>query len=422
MEEAANVQRLRRVAKAEARPAQRVWAQRLRRVALLLVAIAVAGAVAKVWMPAPVAVEISEVKRGPMRVSVDEEGFTRVQDRYVVSAPVMGNLARIELHVGDVVQPGMVVARMVPLESPLLDARSRAEAEARVAAAEASRKQSYAGMERMRSALAFAEKEAARLRGLKASGAAAPNQVERAELEERSLREDLASAEFGAAVADHNLQMSQATLGRLGKTRDRTHADQLDLTSPVKGRILRVLQQSEGVVQPSTPLLEIGDPAGLEIVVGVLTSDATQIEPGAKVEIERWGGENPLPAHVRLIEPSAFSKVSALGVQEQRVNVLIDLDAPHAEWMRLGDQYRVEARIAVWESKDTIYVPASAVFRRADSWAVFRVQDSRVKVAPFDAGRRNPEQVQVKGGLQVGDKVVTHPSDRLADGMEVQPL
>lgn len=420
MEESANVQRLRRVA-AGPRPAKRVWAQRLRRAALWLVALFTLFAIAKAWMPAPVAVEMLDAQRGPMTVSVDEEGFTRVKDRYVVSAPLLGNLARIELHAGDPVQPGTVVARLMPLAAPLLDARTRTEAEAHVAATEAARKQSYASLERMRTALAFAQKEAARQRGLIANNATPANVVERAELEARTLSEELASAEFGARVADHNVRMAQAALGRMGQQSER-QGDQLELSSPVQGRILRVLQQSEGVVQPGVPLLEIGNPAGLEIVVGVLTSDAVHIEPGARVQIERWGGPKPLPGHVRAIEPSAFSRVSALGVQEQRVNVLIDLDVPYEQWSRLGDGYRVEARITVWQSADTLSVPASAVFRRGDAWAVFKVQNGIAKVVMIDVGQRNPDRVEVKKGLQAGDRVVEHPSERLVDGMEVVGL
>jgi len=420
MDETAHVQRLRRVGSAQARPAQRVWAQRLRRAGMLLIALVVLFTIVKAWMPAPVAVEIMEAKRGPMLVTVDEEGRTRVKDRYVVSAPLLGNLARIELRPGDTVEPGTVVARLVPLAPPLLDARSRVEAEARVAAAAAARKQGYASIDRARTALAFAENELTRQRGLSTSGAIAPSVVERAELEARTMRENLASAEFGARVADHDLQMAQAVLGRLGGSH--VQDDQLDLTASVRGRVLRVIQQSEGVVQPGTPLLEIGDPAALEIVVAVLTSDAVHIEPRARVQIERWGGSKPLAAHVRLIEPSADTRVSALGVEEQRVNVLVDLDAPQAQWARLGDGYRVEARIAVWESKDTLSVPASAVFRRTGSWAVFKVNDGVARVVSIDVGERSPELVEIKSGLQAGDRVVGHPSERLADGMAVVPL
>jgi HlyD family secretion protein len=420
MDEPAQVQRLRRVGGAEKRPAQRVWAQRLRRAAMLLIALAVVLTIVKAWMPAPLAVEMVEAKRGPMLVTVDEEGRTRVKDRYVVSAPLMGNLARIELRPGDTVEPGTVVARIVPLAPPLLDARTRAEAEARVAAASAARKQSYAAIERARTGLEFADKEAARARGLTSSGAVAASALERAELEARTMRENLASAEFGARVADHDLQMAQAVLGRLGNSQ--AQDDQLELTASVRGRVLRVIQQSEGVVQPGTPLLEIGDPGALEIVVAVLTSDAVHIEPRARVQIERWGGDKPLAAHVRLVEPSADTRISALGVEEQRVNVLVDLDAPRSEWARLGDGYRVEARIAVWESKDTLSVPASAVFRRAGSWAVFKVDDGVARVVSIEVGERNPEQVQVTSGLKAGDRVVGHPSERLTDGMTVEPL
>ena len=420
-EEAANVQRLRRVAAQQARPNQRVWARRLRTGVFLLVALATVFAIVKAWMPTPIAVELMQAQRGPLLVSVDEEGRTSVKDRYLVSAPVMGSVARIELRPGDAVEPGAVVARLVPLAPPLLDARSRAEAEARVAAAEAARKQGYASVDRARTALQFAEREAQRQRGLSSSGATSANVLERAELEAHTLSQDVTSAEFAARVADHDLQMAQAQLGRLGKGNDGS-GDQLDLTSPVKGRVLRVIQQSEGVVQPSTPLLEIGDLDGLEIVVAVLTSDAVHIEPGAHVTIERWGGEQGLAAHVRRVEPSAFTQPSALGVSEQRVNVLIDLDAPQREWARLGDNYRIEARIAVWESKDTLTVPASAVFRRGDTWAVFKVVHGIARVVTIEVGQRNPERVQVLKGLQAGDQVVAHPSERLADGAQVQAL
>jgi HlyD family secretion protein len=403
-----------------ARERSRALANVIRRGALLLVAFGALAAIVMAWLPKPIPVELTEVQRGKLLVTVDEDGRTRVKDRYIVSAPLMANLARIELTPGDAIEPGAVLARLVPLDPPLLDERTKAQAEARVAAASAGRKQGYASIERVRTAHAFALRETERQRSLIGSGAAATSVLERAELEERTLREELASAEFGARVADNDLRMAEAALGRLGSPQKRD-ADQFELIAPVKGRVLRVIQQSEGVVQPGTPLLELGDSAALEIVVDVLTSDAVHVRAGARVQIERWGGDQALRGHVRVVEPSAFTRISSLGVEEQRVNVVIDLDEPHAVWSSLGDGYRVEARIAVWEGTDVLSVPASAAFRRGESWAVFKVSGGVARVTKIDVGRRNAERVEVKSGLNAGDQVVAHPSERLSDGTSVEP-
>lgn len=393
----------------------------LRRGALLILGLGAVSAIVVAWLPKPIPVELSTVDEGPLLVTVDEDGRTRVKDRYVVSAPLMANLARIELTPGDVVEPGTVLARLVPLDPPLLDERTRAQAEAQVAAASASRKQGYAAVDRVRTAYEFAQREAARQRGLIGSGAAAASVVERAELEERSLREELASAEFGARVADNNLRVAEAALGRLGQlAKGKQNDEQMELTAPVKAHVLRVFQQSEGVVQPSTPLLELGDLAALEIVVDVLTSDAVHIREGARTVIDRWGGDQPLHGHVRRLEPSATTSVSSLGVQEQRVNVVIDLDDPRATWASLGDGYRVEAKIAIWEAPKVLSVPASAAFRRGQDWAVFKVDAGIARVVKLEIGQRNSDRIEVKSGLQAGDLVVAHPSERLSDGIMVE--
>lgn len=390
----------------------------VKRVLGVLVAAAVAVAIVIAWMPAPVPVELSEVTHGPMVVTVDEDGRTRVRDRYVVSAPLLANLARIELHPGDAVEPGTVLARLVPLEPPLLDARTKAQAESRVAGATAARAQSQASVRRARTALEFAQREATRQRDLVKTGAASTLAVERAELEERTLVEALGSAEFGTLVAAHELAMAQAALGRLGKVHG-AEDEQMELTSPVKGRVLRVIHESEGAVQPGTPLVELGDPAALEIVSDVLTSDAVHVRPGASASIERWGGP-PLRGHVRLVEPSAFTAVSALGVEEQRVNVVIDLDTPKAEWAALGDGYRVEVRIAVWEGQDVVSIPAGALFRSGRDWAAYRVADGHAQFVTIDTGRRNAERVEVTRGLTAGDRVIVYPSDRIEHGVRVE--
>jgi HlyD family secretion protein len=221
-------------------------------------------------------------------------------------------------------------------------------------------------------------------------------------------------------VADHDLQMAQAALGRIGGQRH-GRQDELALTSPIKGRVLRVIQQSEGAVQLGAPLLELGDSGALEVVVDVLTSDAVNVQPGARAWIERWGGEHALASHVRLVEPSAVTRVSALGVEEQRVNVVIDLDEPHAVWAALGDGYRVEARIATWQGQDVLSVAASAVFRRQADWAVFKVENGIARVVKIEVGHRNADRVEIKRGLRAGEQVIAHPSERLADGTRVEP-
>jgi HlyD family secretion protein len=385
----------------------------------IVLAIGLVALIVVAFLPKPVPVDVARVHRSSLRVTIDEDGRTRVKDRYQIGAPLTGNLGRIELHAGDRVEAGQVVARLVPLARPLMDASTRAEAEARAAAATAARRQSQAAIQRARAALDYAEGQRARQHQLVQQGSLARDTLDRADLELRSRREELVSAEFGARVAAHQLEMAEAALGRFDADEDEA-GEQLDVTAPIAGVVLRVLHESGGVVQAGTPLVEIGDPAHLEIAVDVLTSDAVHVEPGQRVTVERWGGPEALDGHVRLVEPSAFTRTSALGVEEQRVNVVIDLDSPREQWERLGDGYRVEARIIVWEAEDTVVVPSSAVFRDQDRWAVYRVDAGRAELVRIETGRRNGLAVQVTSGLEPGQRVIAHPSDRVVDGVQVQ--
>lgn len=370
------------------------------------------------WIPNPVDVEASEASRGPLVVTVDEDGRTRVIDRYLVSAPITGNLGRIELDAGDSIKAGQVLARLIPLPPPLLDARSRAEAQARVDAALAARSQAQAAVNRARVALDFAEKEAARARAVVEQGGLALSDAERAISDERRSKEDLRSANFGGRVAEHELELARSAFLRLsGKGDDDEH---MEIVSPVDGQVLNILQQSEGVVQAGAPVIEVGDPAALEIVVDVLSQDATRIKPGATAEIVRWGGKRPLRAHVRIVEPSAFTKLSALGVEEQRVNVIIDLDDSRDAWATLGDGYRVEARINVWEAKDVLRVPASAVFRHDEQWATFAVENGKAVIRKVELGETNGLETEVVSGLEEGETVIAYPSDSVRDGVSVR--
>ncbi|MDH5671337.1 MAG: HlyD family efflux transporter periplasmic adaptor subunit [Myxococcales bacterium] len=405
------------VARKAARERRRLLQSWIKRFLGMCVVLAAGGAIALSFMPKPIAVDLAKVERASMQVSIDEDGRTRVKDRYVLSAPLLANLARIELRPGDSVVPDKVLARLLPLTPSLLDPRSRAQAQAKVAAATAARRQAHASVQRMRTAAEFATREAERQRGLLGSGAASERTAEHAELEARSRSEELASADFGAKVADYELQMARAALGRMGA---RGESEQFEIGSPVVGRVLKVLHKDEGVVQPGTPLLEIGDPAALEIVVDVLTADAVHIEPGSRVLIERWGGERALSAHVRLVEPSAFTRVSALGVEEQRVNVIVDLDEDHAHWSQLGDGYRVEARIIIWQGQDLLTAPASAVFRRGEGYAAFVEAQGKATLVAVEVGKKNAQRVEVLGGLKDGQRVILHPSDRIVDGVLIE--
>lgn len=397
-------------------PAPRPVAARLVKRALwAALAIALLVAIALGLRPSPVAVETAAVARGTLVVTVNEDGRSRVKDRYLVSAPLAGSIARIGLRAGDSVKQGEVLARMVPLAPALLDPRSRAEAEARVSAGRAALSQSTTTVERARAAHAFAQRDMQRQRALLAEGATAPQTAERVELAERMRWEELASAKFGRQVAASELRMAQAALARLGSG----SVEEFAIRAPVRGRVLRVMQESEGVVQPGTPLLEIGDPAALEIVVDVLTTDAVEVRTAAPVRIERWGGEATLAGRVTRVEPSAFTRLSALGVEEQRVNVVIGLDGPPSAYAALGDGYRIEVGIVVWEGAGRLQVPVGAVHRQGDGWAAYVVEAGRARLRSVRVGRRNGTEAEVLEGLHEGERVVLYPTDSVKDGARV---
>jgi HlyD family secretion protein len=407
------LQRLPRPGGPAIRPNTRTW---IKRALWAAVATALAVALTLGLRPKPVRVETAPAHSGTLVVTVAEDGRTRVKDRYLISAPLAGTVSRMTLEPGDSIQRGAVVARLLPSAPPLLDPRSRAEAEARVAAARAAVSQAGSAIERARVAVGFAEREAARQRALLQEGATAPQIAEQAELAERMRREDLASAEFAGRVAASELRLARVALTRL----DARSGDAMLIRSPVAGQVLRVLQESEAAVQPGTPLVEVGDPRALEVVVDVLTTDAVHIRPGAPVRIERWGGDSTLGGHVHQVEPAAFTRLSALGVEEQRVNVVIDLEVPPDRAASLGDGYRVEASIVVWVGRDRLLVPGGAVFRQGEGWATYVVQDGRTRLRTVEPGRRNAAEVEVLKGLRPGERVVLYPTDAVRDGARAE--
>ncbi|HWN70333.1 MAG TPA: HlyD family efflux transporter periplasmic adaptor subunit [Haliangium sp.] len=400
------------------RRARRTLGRWVKRIVLVALAVAALAALVTSFLPKPVSVDLAAATRGPMRVSVREDGKTQVEHRYVISAPIAGNLLRIDLEPGAPVAAGQVLARIVPAIPPLLDARTRAEAGARLDVALASQRQAAAQAEAARVAHELATREAERYRALGARNAMSQEAVDRAVYEARARVEDVASAEFAIKVAAHQVSMARAALGRMqGPRGQAASAEEIALESPIAGQVLKVFQESETVVAPGQMLIEVGDTRALEVVVDVLTRDAVHIVPGAAVTIERWGGDKPLEAHVHRVEPSAFTRLSALGVEEQRVNVVIDLDDPPEAWAALGDGYRVEVAITIWAADDVLTVPVSAVFRHGDAWAVYLDQGGYARLTPVEVGRRNQDRAQILSGLDAGARIILHPSDRVTDGV-----
>ncbi len=387
----------------------------LKRIAYGLAAVGAIAALVIAWMPRPVPVEVATAKRGPLRVTVDEDGQARVKDRYVVSAPLAGALGRIELEAGDAVKRGDVLARIAPSVPALLDVRARATANARLSQALAAQRQARVQIEHAQATFDYAVSDAKRQRQLVERGAGVRQALEQAELAERRATHELDAQKFAARVADYEVEMARAAIASMSGARA---GGQLDVTSPIDGRVLKVLHKSEGVVLPGTQLLEIGDPAALEIVVDVLTSDAARIRPGAPATIDRWGGA-VLEGRVRRIEPSAFTRMSALGVEEQRVNLLIDLTSPRAAWTALGDGWRVEAHVVVWDAPDVLEVPTAALFRQDGGWALFRVDGGVARLTPVEIGQRTAREAEVVRGVSAGQRIVAHPSDRVHDGARV---
>jgi HlyD family secretion protein len=379
----------------------------------------IASLIAVALWPTTVPVDLTELARGPLLVTVDEEGVTRVRDRFVVSAPVAGRVLRIDLEPGDEVRRGSVVARLRAEAPRLLDARTNAEAQAAIESSRAALGRARAEEERTKASLAQARRELARVRDLDREGLTTKQGVEVREAEVRVAEESTSAATYAVSVAASELQRAEA---RLAPSAPETPGLVVSVTSPIDGVVLRRVRESESVVPAGDPLLEIGDAHRLEIVADLLSTDAVRTRPGARVIVEQWGGDKVLDAKVRRVEPSGFTKISALGVEEQRVNVVIEFRDPAAAWAALGDAYRVEVRVVLWEGQNVLKVPTSALFREGEKWAVFAVQsDGRVRRTVIDIGHQTGQEAEVLSGLTEGAQVVLHPGDKVADGARVRP-
>ena len=383
----------------------------------LIAAVAVACAWAG-WIalyPEPPDVLVHVMQTGPMEVRVEADGVTRIRERVVVSAPAAGQTSRLALRPGDTLRAGDVITQLSAPPAALLDARTRAETEARGAGARDMQRQAQRMETLAQQALDFAQTEESRLAHLQERGTVTMAALESAQFAVRSREADLASARLQSRVARHNVDQVQAVL----QGGDATEGSAMAITAPIDGVVLRGLQEEASVVAPGTPILEMGDPAAIEVVADVLTANAVRIDVGAHVTLGRWGGQADLRGHVARIEPQAFTRISALGVEEQRVNVRIDLDGDPSLWQRVGDGWRIEAGIRTWMAPSVLQVPQNALFRYGEQWAVYTVDNDVVRLTPVQPGQRDDRTAQVLSGLEQGDRVILHPTDAIHDGLRV---
>ncbi|HSF47777.1 MAG TPA: HlyD family efflux transporter periplasmic adaptor subunit [Burkholderiales bacterium] len=403
----------------------------LKRAFLALLTVALVAALVWAFLPQPVVVDVALVTFGRFEQAIEEDGKTRVRERYTVSAPLAGKVKRIALKAGDEVTLDAVLATIEPGMPSLLDVRTERELSERLGAAEAAKLRAAAVVDRAQATLEKARADLERTRKLAASGFVSPAQFEQAELSFKVNTRELEVAKQADHAAEHDVAVARAALMRVRQASSTNPSGRQtpnhnpagrnwEVRSPVAGRVLRVLQESEAIVGVGTPLLEIGDPADLEVVVDVLSSDAVQIQQGAKVRIERWGRTEPLLGRVRRVEPSAFTKISALGVEEQRVNVIIDPISPVELWQTLGDGYRIDARIVVFESENAIKVPVGALFREGDRWTVFAVSGNRAQRRVVQLERHGTLEVAVSDGIKPGEQVIVYPGDAVRDGAGVK--
>jgi HlyD family secretion protein len=366
------------------------------------------------FRPTPLPVEVAAVTQGRLETTIDSEGITRVVDRYEIAAPITGRLQRITVQEGDPIPGGTIVARLTPAP---LDPQAITQGQANVAAAQARVGEATAALTQARESMEQAQVHAERVLEVVEAGGLSREEGERAALEATRAEQQFQAAQARVQAANSEVAAARATIMNVDPEGSGGQAT-VEVTAPAAGRVLTVHERSERVVAAGTPLVDIGDAAGLEVVIDVLSTEAVRIQPGAPIRIEDWGGETVLHGRVRRVEPSAFTEVSALGVEEQRVNVIGDLiDAPAA----LGDRYRIEARIVVWEADSVVKVPTSALFQLGDAWAVFVVADGEAALREVEVGQRGTAEAEVLAGLAPGETVVLFPSDQLEDGASVTP-
>lgn len=388
---------------------------------LILIAVIAAGLAAGIWAlwPQPVPVDVALIARGPLEVTVEDEGITRVRDVYTVSAPITGKMLRSPLKVGDELAAGKsIVAVLQPTDPQFLDIRTQRVNEAAIEAAEAAVTFAEAQVAQARSQLSFMQGDLRRATELSARQAIAERTLDKAKLDVASAEAAVASAVATLEVRRQELESARARMIQPGQPSAGGSTCCIQVPAPISGRVLKIVAENEQVVQAGAPLIDIGDPGALEITVDLLSRDAVRVDPGAVARIENWGGEI-LNAKVRRVEPAGFTKVSALGIEEQRVKVVLDFVDPPQVWQRLGHGFRIIARIVVWRGDNVLQVPLGALFRHGDAWAVFRIVDGRARITPVEIAERNLRTARLTQGISEGDTVILYPSDRIVDGVRV---
>lgn len=388
---------------------------------LAFISMAVVSAVIYGFMPRPAPVNIAKVLTGPMRVTIREEGKTRLKERFVVSAPVSGYMRRATLKAGDPVKKGHALALIEPLRPDALDPRSKKEAVAEVSAKKEALSSAKERVAAQKADAEYAAEQFKRIKSLYELGFVSKDELERAAAEAKRTEAGLLSAKAEAEVFGSELQRALAALGEPAEYEEADFRRIVTVRSPVDGTVLRIHQESEGVVAAGEPLLEVGDPKRLEVMVEALSSDAANIRAGTPVVFGRWGGEAPLSGFVKTVEPSAFTKVSSLGVEEQRVLVVAEITSSEEERPSLGDGYRVEASFVIWEKDNVLQVPSSALFRMGEGWAVFIVREKRARIGRVEIGMQNGLQAEVISGISEKDEVVLNPDDSIEDGLRIRP-
>lgn len=372
------------------------------------------------FFPKAIEVEVAPVVRGNLTVTVNHQGKTRIKDRYVISAPMAGKMKRIDLRAGDFVREGVTVITVLePADPELLDERTRGQAEARVKAAEAALSRNETILKRARTSFQYAAVELERAQALFESRSISHQELDNLEEKKHSSSEDQRSAEHSVQIARYELDLARAALLRTSREPGKgTEEWDLPILAPISGQVLRVLHTDASPIVTGTPLIELGDPVDLEMEIDVLSTDGVNVRPGARVIVENWGGKKPLEGKVRVVEPAAFTKISALGVEEQRVNVIADFLGNPTDRVGLGDAYRIEARIVVTELTNVLKIPTASLFRIGDRWAVFTVQNERARL-------QNPNLIDISQsesaikGLAETDWVIVFPSDRVKAGKRV---
>ena len=373
------------------------------------------------FKPRAVPTDIGEAELGPMRTTITEEGETRVEDIYTLSSPIAGHLRRIVLEVGDkVIEGETIVAEIEPLDSAFLDPRSEAQAKADVNTAQSALALAKAELKQAQVELDFARSEYDRIKALHTTGTASQRDLDNSERLFKSRRAAYSTAQAAIQMRRFELERVKAILMSPTQSQaQRVGCECLKIFAPISGTILNVITESEGVVQAGVPILEIGDPNKLEVVAELLSMDAVKVETGSLVSIENWGGESELEGKVKRIDPVGFSKVSALGIEEQRVNVVIDLTSPRESWSRLGHGYQVDVAIVLWQDSKVLQVPLTSIFRNGIGWSMFVVNDGIVSQRDVEIGHINSHVAEVKSGLKKQEKYIVYPSDRIYEGVEV---